>query len=1330
MATAPGHGAGHPSVPCPQLPPAPPVPSVVALTLPPDPAFPQPESKNLRIILQSIRGQATVLEVQRWGCASLRDLAQESAEDRSWLGRLGGIELVLDAMRTFQSDTELQQCACGALATLSYENQANTSGVLQHGGVELLLRAMHAHSSSSAVQGLACYVLRILAVLEEGREHMVQLGGIETIFVALRNHIEDVELQGSGCGVLGRLTACSSEDLATVSSADGLGVALRALASHPDDSQVQACASALLGNLVLAGSNSVQDIAGSGKAAQLLVHALGHQSSEAQSCAISALNNMCLRSEDCVAQAAVNGAYAPLATTFQHQDERGQLFAITVLYLLAMQDKGDMMDFVRLQGLSHLIPIMMHLMSSLKVQEQISSILQRFGSRSEILDEILYQGGLAAILTAMHRFPMSPRIQVSGCFLTAHWARSGPDEAQRVAEAGGVELVAAAMQKHLAQVDVQVFGCMMLQAVADQVAESPQAVAHFGGVEAVLQSLKRHREDGRLQEMAVQALCSLGRQDQICRIKVVEYGLPKDPSKALSSKEEPVLFVPDDGLRGKKVELWTLWGRSIPQHEEEIASSDERNDEMLLDAPPEVTEEPAVRGVQLLFRALLHPHGEVASVLHSATCSLLAHIAGDGKEYQAHVLEEGGIVAATRSAHMHASDPQVQVDAFHLLLNLVSEGPSDLVQMATAYGAVELIMQALRTYPELKAVLRASAKLIRSLILGGDRSASESTLSRNFEDRITNFDGFAEGLRVDTFLQELRRYSADVATRCTAQGLVEIFMKSLATFAADTEMKEVILVAYRELAANRRSRHRMTMRGTWKEIMAEVKAHQDHPTLQVFGCDLMELQTRDCEHANIEDAIVFGGIESLLKVFKNHAQNLTVQERSCVAAAKLASRSPDIKAMFIEGHLIQMIVDIMAWHRGSENLQKVACVVLLSLADHSLQCRSEMVSSNCLEAACAALQEHPVGVTDLQAQALMLMASLGGDGAEVRSRLADADGLLLSLHAMEASIESFEAQMEGCHLLASWGRDDPQYFQLILDSDRLVSIIRGMQRHVKQRRVQEEFAELLRCLAMHSQDGKDKVIAAGGIEAMLDGMNANRKSDELAYRGCASMAILAKGNQTAVARIAKHDGAKHIVRAMLVERERADLQESALEAIRAISADDEEVPAQIASNGGVQFVVQALTDFKDYEAIQEHGLAALANLAWDSADNQLQIGELEGCEHAIQVLALHSENSKVQAFGCALLQSVACNNPEMRTRIGEIGGVEAIVQAMQRDLKAANVQAFGASALQSLAMHNQDNVRRCHKLKVVDFVADAMEAHPYSLKLREFGEMLINTIEG
>eukprot|EP00913_Durusdinium_trenchii_P002949 g2735.t1 len=67
---------------------------------------------------------------------------------------------------------------------------------------------------------------------------------------------------------------------------------------------------------------------------------------------------------------------------------------------------------------------------------------------------------------------------------------------------------------------------------------------------------------------------------------------------------------------------------------------------------------------------------------------------------------------------------------------------------------------------------------------------------------------------------------------------------------------------------------------------------------------------------------------------------------------------------------------------------------------------------------------------------------------------------------------------------------------------------------------------------------------------------------------------------------------------------------------------------------------------------------------------------------------------------------------------------------MQANPKAANVLAFGASALQSLATSNQDNVRRCHKLKVVDLVADAMEAHPFSVKLREFGEMLTNTIEG
>eukprot|EP00913_Durusdinium_trenchii_P002953 g2739.t1 len=80
---------------------------------------------------------------------------------------------------------------------------------------------------------------------------------------------------------------------------------------------------------------------------------------------------------------------------------------------------------------------------------------------------------------------------------------------------------------------------------------------------------------------------------------------------------------------------------------------------------------PQLRGVPLLFRALLHPCGAVASALHAATCSLLAKLAADGDEYQALVLEEGGITAAVRSATIHAADPQVQVDAFDLLQNLV-----------------------------------------------------------------------------------------------------------------------------------------------------------------------------------------------------------------------------------------------------------------------------------------------------------------------------------------------------------------------------------------------------------------------------------------------------------------------------------------------------------------------------------------------------------------------------------------------------------------------------------------------------------------------------------
>ncbi|CAJ1357312.1 unnamed protein product [Effrenium voratum] len=389
--------------------------------------------------------------------------------------------------------------------------------------------------------------------------------------------------------------------------------------------------------------------------------------------------------------------------------------------------------------------------------------------------------------------------------------------------------------------------------------------------------------------------------------------------------------------------------------------------------------------------------------------------------------------------------------------------------------------------------------------------------------------------------------------RSTALGVVELLMGSLDTF-KEPELQEIILAAYRDLAANRRSRHRMTVRGTWKQIMTEVQARQDLPQLQVFGCDLVELQTRDCEHDNIEDVIVFGGVESLLKVFATHAQDVDVQIRSCVAAEKLARRSADIKDMLIKGHLIQLIVDIMGRHRGSDVLQQLACMVLLSLVDVGPESRQEMVDSGCLEAACSALKEHDCWA--VQCKALVLLAELAAAPEDTDARkLLASDGLRLVLKAMQVCVDSMEVQREGCSLLAAFGNDDASFFQAILNCDGLTAVVAGMRAHAAQNHVQQEATQLLRLIAEFSPEGKEDVISAGAIEAILDGMNENRKSDELALRGCVSLALLAKGNAAAVARIAKHKGAKHIVRAMLSNRTWAELQENALEALRAISAD-------------------------------------------------------------------------------------------------------------------------------------------------------------------------------
>ncbi|OLP79222.1 hypothetical protein AK812_SmicGene40514 [Symbiodinium microadriaticum] len=352
-----------------------------------------------------------------------------------------------------------------------------------------------------------------------------------------------------------------------------------------------------------------------------------------------------------------------------------------------------------------------------------------------------------------HQYPNSSALQAAGCFLAWRWSLAGPEAARKVAEAGAVQLIVSAMQVHPHQVDVQDFGASALQHLADRVEESREVIVHFGGSEGLKERPLKGRascaaktrrggpDTGELHSGASQH----GSLHKELQARIVDYGLPKEPSRISSSSKGT--FIPEPGTRGKEVERWTLWERPNPPEEllpgpppaylnlpcEEAppppplppapppAQEEEEEEEEEAVPPPPPVAEDAMRGLKL----------------PTATSCLLASIAADGEEFQALVVEEGGIEAAVASMRLHPNEGDVQVECMVLLQNLLGSplpsGPSSSVHVATAAGISELLVEALRTFPQHRLVQLTAVRLLRTLVLGGTLLAGEKSFRKNFE---------------------------------------------------------------------------------------------------------------------------------------------------------------------------------------------------------------------------------------------------------------------------------------------------------------------------------------------------------------------------------------------------------------------------------------------------------------------------------------------------------------------------------------------------------------------------------------------------------------------
>lgn len=118
-------------------------------------------------------------EVQRWGCSALRHFSSNSQENKSFIAKRGGVEVLCTAVRQFRTaDGFVVSAALGTLCHLASKHPANKQLIYEAGAMDLVIAALGGKPEAElAIAG--CGLLHNLACDEALKREIVKLGGRE-----------------------------------------------------------------------------------------------------------------------------------------------------------------------------------------------------------------------------------------------------------------------------------------------------------------------------------------------------------------------------------------------------------------------------------------------------------------------------------------------------------------------------------------------------------------------------------------------------------------------------------------------------------------------------------------------------------------------------------------------------------------------------------------------------------------------------------------------------------------------------------------------------------------------------------------------------------------------------------------------------------------------------------------------------------------------------------------------------------------------------------------------------------------------------------------------
>jgi hypothetical protein len=428
------------------------------------------------------------------------------------------------------------------------------------------------------------------------------------------------------------------------------------------------------------------------------------------------------------------------------------------LQCLARLDSTQQDDIVAAGGVSAVLLAMQRHVDAAAVQESGCGVLQHLVPvRPNVVNatSVVHAGGVDVVLSAMRRFIDNVAVQMAACGALCRLA-CVDEAAAAIAGAGGIVDAVTSMQRHSTVVDIQCAGGTLLSLLAARSDTNAAAVAAAGGIDVIVAALEHFADSWRLTAPCCDALASVVRHDPeaaargdrrattaVRRAKAVvtamEHNGTCEPLQAAGCRAILSLASPRDvtsemsvvdvGSVETLIDAMRQCGGSVAVVEHGCAGLRQLvswlpNSDWLRGTANEAAE-------AVVAAMLLH---EDSAAIQAQCCAALKEIARPRAISWAASAVSGAsarravdavLTALRRFSSMEEPDPSVLAYGYSILGILAT----DNLECSTAIvesGGFELVVDAMRRYPESRAVQRSCCGALAGVI--GCGAVTESTV--------------------------------------------------------------------------------------------------------------------------------------------------------------------------------------------------------------------------------------------------------------------------------------------------------------------------------------------------------------------------------------------------------------------------------------------------------------------------------------------------------------------------------------------------------------------------------------------------------------------------